>query len=258
MALLVQFNVTTEEKSGFKRAALHAGLTLSAWARAILRRAAAEELGAHGEKAPFAGQPRKMFKTNFAEITSATARHWGIDPKDVSIVTSEPSATEKLISEALAKGSAEIGEIPAGVAVTPELIQAKIASRETISGAARTIEDGTIIPRPGTTIIGAAAAVVGGSYSTTAQPAPADHRARAAADLGDFAERAHGEIDAALLNIAVTDTANVMPPGSRPFVAVDPATPNASDAVLVKGHTEPDGKIVIESIETVPPYADEE
>ncbi len=50
---LVKLRVTDQEKQGFENAAAFAGLTLSAWARERLRRAARRELDDAGLQVPF-------------------------------------------------------------------------------------------------------------------------------------------------------------------------------------------------------------
>ena len=77
----IQIRVTPAEKIGFKRAAMHAGLTLSAWVRSLCRVEAMNVLRAAGEAAEFAGVPREKARkhsaptTIYSEIPPATARH---------------------------------------------------------------------------------------------------------------------------------------------------------------------------------------
>jgi uncharacterized protein (DUF1778 family) len=55
---IVRLRLTPEEKQAFERAAELSGLTLSAWVRERLRRAARIEMEEMGERVPFAKLPR--------------------------------------------------------------------------------------------------------------------------------------------------------------------------------------------------------
>lgn len=126
--LLLQIRVTPAEKDGFKRAAMQSGLTLSAWARSVLRRTAAEDLAAFGETAPFAGKPRY------------------VKPGDVTVTFAEGSATETLVRQ-MTERATEQGLIPAPVATG----LAAVSAAAQIVGDGGTIKihgvDPAIVPR---------------------------------------------------------------------------------------------------------------